>query len=181
MVCRTSGNYGEPFQAGRGITQGGPLSAKLFNILVDAVAREWMREVQEGSDGNFLCHLLPRRRISGFSGPRFPSTGAGYPRRSLHTRWSRDKCAENPNNDLHPREDVHPTPNGIVQSDETGNDDGRGMRKSDGGVPTMSQDNKGKLPPPPLGRPTPDIPADSGRRRALGGMSGRDLRSPSTV
>ena len=52
MVCRASGNYGEPFQAGRGVTQGGPLSPKLFNILVDAVAREWMRELREGSQHN---------------------------------------------------------------------------------------------------------------------------------
>jgi hypothetical protein len=48
MVCRASGNYGTPFKAGRGVTQGGPLSAKLFNILVDAVAREWFRELREG-------------------------------------------------------------------------------------------------------------------------------------
>jgi hypothetical protein len=31
MVCRASGNYGTPFKAGRDVTQGGPLSAKLFN------------------------------------------------------------------------------------------------------------------------------------------------------
>jgi hypothetical protein len=49
MVCRASDNYGTPFQAGRGITQGGPLSAKLFNVLADAVAREWLRELGEGS------------------------------------------------------------------------------------------------------------------------------------
>ena len=42
LVCRASGNYSMPFQAGRGVTQGGPSSAKLFNILVDAVAREWL-------------------------------------------------------------------------------------------------------------------------------------------
>jgi len=28
-VCRAKGNYGRPFKAGRGVTQGGPLSAKL--------------------------------------------------------------------------------------------------------------------------------------------------------
>ena len=50
MVCRASGNYGAPFKAGRGVTQGGPLSAKLFNILVNAVAREWFRELREGGD-----------------------------------------------------------------------------------------------------------------------------------
>jgi hypothetical protein len=47
MVCRASGNYGMPCCAGHGVTQGGPLSAKLFNILVDAVAREWLRELRE--------------------------------------------------------------------------------------------------------------------------------------
>jgi hypothetical protein len=49
MVCRASVNYDTPFQAGRGVTQGGPLSAKLFNVLVDAIAREWLRELREGS------------------------------------------------------------------------------------------------------------------------------------
>ena len=51
MVSHTSGNYGMFFKVGRGVTQGGPLSAKLFNILVDAVTREWFRELREG--GNF--------------------------------------------------------------------------------------------------------------------------------
>ncbi len=49
MVCRASGYYGTPFQAGRGVTQGGPLSAKLFNVLVDAVARECFRRLREES------------------------------------------------------------------------------------------------------------------------------------
>ena len=50
MVCRASGNYSAPFKAGRGVTQGGPLSAKLFNILVDAVTREWFWELRERGD-----------------------------------------------------------------------------------------------------------------------------------
>jgi hypothetical protein len=50
LVCQVSGNYGSPFCAGRGVTQGGPLSAKLFNILVDAVAREWVWQLQEESE-----------------------------------------------------------------------------------------------------------------------------------
>ncbi len=48
MVCHASGNYGGPFCAGRGMTQRGPLSAKLFNILVDAVVREWLRQLHDG-------------------------------------------------------------------------------------------------------------------------------------
>jgi hypothetical protein len=38
------------FKAGRGVTQGGALSAKLFNILVDAVVREWIWELREGGE-----------------------------------------------------------------------------------------------------------------------------------
>jgi hypothetical protein len=40
---------GHLFCAGRGMTQGGPLSAKLFNILVDAVAREWVQQLRKES------------------------------------------------------------------------------------------------------------------------------------
>ena len=45
MACRAEGNFGRPFKAGRGVTQGGPLSPKLFNILVDAIVREWLRQL----------------------------------------------------------------------------------------------------------------------------------------
>jgi hypothetical protein len=44
------GNYGSPFCAERGVMQGGPLSAKLFNILVDAVTREWVQQLWEESE-----------------------------------------------------------------------------------------------------------------------------------
>jgi hypothetical protein len=47
MVCHASRNHGGPFRAGRGMTQGGPLSAKLFNILVDAVVREWLCQLHD--------------------------------------------------------------------------------------------------------------------------------------
>ena len=49
-MCRASGNYGSPFKAGHGNTQGDLLSAKLFNILVDAVVREWSWQLQEDGD-----------------------------------------------------------------------------------------------------------------------------------
>jgi hypothetical protein len=62
MVCRASGNYGVPFKAGRGVTQGGPLSAKLFNLLVDAVAREWLirlpREAAKDHGEEELAELM---------------------------------------------------------------------------------------------------------------------------
>ena len=44
LVCRSSGRYGLPFKAYRGVTQGGPLLPKLFNIMVDAIVCEWLRE-----------------------------------------------------------------------------------------------------------------------------------------
>jgi hypothetical protein len=50
LVCRVSSNYGSPFCAGHDMTQGRPLSAKLFNILVDAVVREWVRQLQKKSE-----------------------------------------------------------------------------------------------------------------------------------
>jgi hypothetical protein len=44
MVCCAGGSYGEPFSAGRGVTQGGPLSSLMFKVCVDAVVREWLRQ-----------------------------------------------------------------------------------------------------------------------------------------
>ena len=62
MVCHAPGNYDVPFKAGRGVTQGGLLSAKLFNILVDAVAREWLvwllqRAAKDHKEG-YLTELI---------------------------------------------------------------------------------------------------------------------------
>ena len=41
MVCKAGGYFGrDKFLAGRGVTQGGPVSPRIFNIMVDAVVRE---------------------------------------------------------------------------------------------------------------------------------------------
>jgi hypothetical protein len=45
LVCRAGGNYGEPFNAKRGVTQGGPLSSLMFNVHVDALVREWLYQM----------------------------------------------------------------------------------------------------------------------------------------
>ncbi len=58
MVCRAAGYYGQPFKAGRGVTQCGPLSAKLFNIVVDAVVWEWM--VQLWQDGDYDDRMVAK-------------------------------------------------------------------------------------------------------------------------
>ena len=39
LACRVGGYYGRPFQARRGVTQGGPLLPTLFNLMVDAIVR----------------------------------------------------------------------------------------------------------------------------------------------
>ena len=63
IVCRAAGNYGKPFKAGRGVTQSGPLSPKIFNIMVDAIVREWFRimmgddAAMEGYGEEFRCML----------------------------------------------------------------------------------------------------------------------------
>ncbi len=45
MVCPVGGNYSLPFGAHRGVTQGGPLSSLMFNVCVDCVVRDWLRQV----------------------------------------------------------------------------------------------------------------------------------------
>ncbi len=39
------GNYGLPFEAHRGVTQGGSLSSLMFYVCVDCVVREWLQQV----------------------------------------------------------------------------------------------------------------------------------------
>ncbi len=45
LTCQANGNHGQPFKVGQGVTQGGPLLTKLFNILIDAVVWECLRHV----------------------------------------------------------------------------------------------------------------------------------------
>jgi hypothetical protein len=45
LVCRARGNYGEPFGAEWGVTQGGLLSSLMFNVCVGAVVREWLYQM----------------------------------------------------------------------------------------------------------------------------------------
>ena len=41
LVCKAAGCFRLPFRAGRGVTQGGPVSPTIFNLMVDAIIREW--------------------------------------------------------------------------------------------------------------------------------------------
>ncbi len=61
MVCRAGGNYGEPFGAYQGVTQGGAHSSLMFTVCVDCVIREWLHQVM-GDDvaregvGDAVCN-----------------------------------------------------------------------------------------------------------------------------
>jgi hypothetical protein len=51
VIARQQGYYGNPFRSKRGTTQGDITSPTIFNILVDAVVREWYHQLQsEGID-----------------------------------------------------------------------------------------------------------------------------------
>ena len=39
LVCKAGGSYDRPFKALCGVTQGGPLLPRIFNLMVDAVVR----------------------------------------------------------------------------------------------------------------------------------------------
>ena len=43
MVARAGQYYGTEFKGERGVTQGDPLSPTIFNVVVDAVVRQWLR------------------------------------------------------------------------------------------------------------------------------------------
>ncbi len=58
LVCRAGGNYGEPFNAKRGVTQGGPLSSLMFNVCVNAVVREWLCQML---DKDIACNRIGDR------------------------------------------------------------------------------------------------------------------------
>jgi hypothetical protein len=59
-ICRASGNYSTPFKTGCGVTQGSPLSAKLFNVMVDALVREWLKILKDesGLEGEELDKMM---------------------------------------------------------------------------------------------------------------------------
>ena len=45
VVPKSGKLFGRPFRTERGVTKGGPVSLKIFNIVVDAVVREVLLEV----------------------------------------------------------------------------------------------------------------------------------------
>ena len=50
MVTRANGYYGEEFKGARGVTQRDPISPIIFNLVVDAVVRNWVMVMVEGAE-----------------------------------------------------------------------------------------------------------------------------------
>ena len=50
MAARAGGYYGTEFQGARGVTQGYLLSPTIFNVVVDAVVRNWVTVMVEGAE-----------------------------------------------------------------------------------------------------------------------------------
>ena len=44
LVCRAEGVFEDPFREKRGAVQSGPVSPTIFNVMVDAIIREWIRQ-----------------------------------------------------------------------------------------------------------------------------------------
>ena len=65
MVVQAKGCYRENFRRERGVTQGEPLLATTFNVLVGAVVRHWesMAEERAGGDSSDddMPHLTGRK------------------------------------------------------------------------------------------------------------------------
>ena len=61
IACRASGYYGQVFKARRGVNQGGSLSPTVFNLMVDAIVREWITQLKErGVDTEDIRNLVAR-------------------------------------------------------------------------------------------------------------------------
>ena len=59
LVCRAAGFYGRTVKSSRGVTQGGPLSPTIFNLLMDVIVREWVRLMElKGFDTADICAIV---------------------------------------------------------------------------------------------------------------------------
>ena len=49
MVAQAGRYYGSPFTCYRGVTQGNLLYPTIFNMVVDAVIRHWVKRINRGN------------------------------------------------------------------------------------------------------------------------------------
>ena len=66
MVARAGGYYGTAFGGKRGVMQGNPLSPTLFNVVVDAVVRNWMNRIVEEAEARGETRQEGRHQASLF-------------------------------------------------------------------------------------------------------------------
>ena len=65
LACRTGGYYGSVFSAGCGITQGGPFTPRIFNVVIDAVVREWLCQLLgKEAERHGLGDLVKTKRVA---------------------------------------------------------------------------------------------------------------------
>ena len=50
MVAKAGGYYGAAFKCDRGLIQGDPLPPTIFNVVVDAVLRNWVSVMVESTE-----------------------------------------------------------------------------------------------------------------------------------
>jgi hypothetical protein len=58
LICKLGGYFGRVFKAKRGVTQGGPLSPTIVNLMVDAVVCAWLMEIDGTMDITDVRRLL---------------------------------------------------------------------------------------------------------------------------
>ena len=66
MVAHTGGYYRTEFQGFRVLTQGGPLSPTIFNLVVDAMVQHWVAVAVERAGGQDGCIQDGRHQSSLF-------------------------------------------------------------------------------------------------------------------
>ena len=83
MATRASRYYGEPFPGSRGIIQGGPLSPRIFNIVVGAIVRNWFGMVAKNKDGpgDFGCTVAEKAAFF------HADNGMVYPNNTVWLQW----------------------------------------------------------------------------------------------
>jgi len=66
LVCRAVGVYDAAFQAHRGVAQGSPLAPLIFNIMVDVIVMEWLRQVLGAEAARHGCGKASRTLMAIF-------------------------------------------------------------------------------------------------------------------